>query len=290
VDLFGVSRSMLPDVRPSSGSFGIAELFGARVPIAGVTGDQQSALFGQACFEPGMTKNTYGTGSFVLMNTGSVAPAPPQGSLVTLACGTGAEPSYALEGAIFVTGAAIQWLRDGLGILGAASEAGPVASSVPDTGGVYFVPALTGLGSPYWDPYARGTIVGITRGTTRAHLVRAAVEAMAYQTRDVVDAMQRSAGVSVTDLRVDGGASVMDLLCQFQADQLGVTVRRPEVQETTALGAAFLAGLATGVWGSSDEVAKNWRLDRSFQPREADGSLYDGWRRAVERARGWAKE
>jgi len=291
--LFGVPPSVLPEVRPSSGSFGTAELYGARIPISGVAGDQQAALFGQACFEPGMTKNTYGTGSFVLMNTGDKAPAPPAGLLVTLACGHDGAVAYALEGSIFVTGAAIQWLRDGLGIIGSAAEAGPLAATVPDNGGVYFVPALTGLGSPYWDQYARGTIVGITRGTTRAHLARAAVEAMAYQTRDIVEAMQREAGVSLTELRVDGGASVMDLLCRLQADQLGVTVRRPAVQETTALGAAFLAGLAEGVWSSTDELAKTWRLDEEFEPeldRTHADALYAGWQRAVERARDWARD
>ena len=291
--LFGdIPPSMLPEVRASSGRFGIASLFGANVPISGVAGDQQAALFGQGCFEPGMTKNTYGTGSFVLMNTGEVAPPPPEGLLVTLACGHGGAVAYALEGSIFITGAAIQWLRDELGIIGRASEAGPLASSVPDTGGVYFVPALTGLGSPYWDPYARGAIVGITRGTSRAHLARATVEAMAYQTRDVIDAMAREAGVRLQELRVDGGASVMDLLCRFQADQLGVVVRRPAVQETTALGAAFLAGLAEGVWSSTDELAKTWRLDAEFTPnpdRTHADALYADWQRAVERARAWAR-
>ncbi|MGZ4142358.1 MAG: glycerol kinase GlpK [Actinomycetota bacterium] len=290
LDLFGVPASLLPDVRPSSGRFGTGVLFGDEIPVSGVAGDQQAALFGQACFSPGMTKNTYGTGSFVLMNTGEVAPLPPEGLLVTLACGPEGAPAYAMEGSIFVTGAAIQWLRDGLGIISQASETGALAESVPDTGGVYFVPALTGLGSPYWDPYARGTIVGITRGTTRAHLARAAVEAMAYQTRDVVEAMAREADVRPAELRVDGGASVMDLLCRFQADQLGVLVRRPKVQETTALGAAFLAGLAEGVWSSTDELSKTWLLDREFEPHKADPSLYEGWKRAVERARGWARD
>ena len=294
LSLFGdLPSSMLPEVRPSSGDFGTADLLGARIPITGVAGDQQAALFGQACFGPGATKNTYGTGSFVLMNTGDTAPPPPEGLLVTLACGPDGAVAYAMEGAIFVTGAAIQWLRDGLGIIGAAPETGPLASTVGDTGGVYFVPALTGLGSPYWDPYARGAIIGITRGTTRAHIARAAVEAMAYQTRDVVDAMAREAGIKLTDLRVDGGASVMDLLCSIQADQLGVPVRRPAIQETTALGAAFLAGLATGVWSSTDELAKTWRLDKEFVPsddRTQADAAYAGWQRAVERARGWAAD
>jgi glycerol kinase len=292
---FGVPESLLPEVGPSSGRFGETDpdsFFGARIPVGGIAGDQQSALFGQACFEPGMTKNTYGTGSFVLMNTGEQAPPPPDGLLVTLAWGLGGKVAYALEGSIFVTGAAIQWLRDGLGIIKTASETGPLAESVPDTGGVYFVPALTGLGSPYWDPYARGTIVGITRGTGRAHLARAAVEAMAYQTRDVVETMAREADVRLKELRVDGGAAVMDLLCRFQADQLGVVVRRPAFAETTGLGAAFLAGLAEGVWSSTDEIAKTWQLDAQFSPRmdpaERD-RLYEGWKRAVERARGPAR-
>jgi glycerol kinase len=288
-ELFSVPSSLLPDVLPSSGPFGTAVLFDDEIPVSGVAGDQQAALFGQACFEPGMTKNTYGTGSFVLMNTGDVAPAPPEGLLVTIACGPEGRPAYAMEGSIFVTGAAIQWLRDGLGIIAQAAETGPLAESVPDNGGVYFVPALTGLGSPYWDPYARGTIVGITRGTTRAHLARAAVEAMAYQTRDVVEAMQREAGVQLAELRVDGGASVMNLLCQFQADQLGVTVRRPQVQETTALGAAFLAGLAVGVWSSTEELSKTWRIDEEFTPSGTREESYDDWKRAVERARAWAR-
>jgi glycerol kinase len=292
---FTIPRAILPDVLPSSGRFGETDpeaFFRASVAISGVGGDQQSALFGQACFEPGMTKNTYGTGSFVLMNLGEQAPTPPDGLLVTLACSTTDRPVYALEGAIFVTGAAIQWLRDGLGIISKASEVGPLAESVPDTDDVYFVPALTGLGSPYWDPYARGTIVGLTRGTTKAHLARAAVEAMAYQTRDVVETMSREAGVALTELRVDGGAAVMDFLCRFQADQLGVTVRRPAVAETTGLGAAFLAGLARGVWSSTDEIAKTWRLDAGFAPggnQEHRERVYAGWKKAVERARGWAR-
>jgi glycerol kinase len=288
--LFNVPRPLLPDVRPSSGRFGTGVLFQDEIPVSGVAGDQQAALFGQACFEPGMTKNTYGTGSFVLMNVGDTAPPPPDGLLVTIACGPGGHRVYAMEGSIFVTGAAIQWLRDGLGIISQASETQDLATSVPDTGGVYFVPALTGLGSPRWDPYARGTIVGITRGTTRAHLARAAIEAIAYQTRDVVEAMARNAGVHPAELRVDGGASVMDLLCQFQADQLGVLVRRPQMQETTALGAAFLAGLAEGVWSSTDELQQTWRLDKEFHPSSPDPALYEGWTRALERARGWARD
>ena len=292
LERLAIPRALLPEVRPSSGELGVTDpesFLGAAVPVAGIAGDQQAALVGQACFEPGDAKNTYGTGSFVLLNTGRDAPRV-QGLLTTVAYSDAGGVRYALEGSIFVTGAAIQWLRDGLGLLDSAAEAGPLAGSVPDAGGVYFVPALVGLGAPWWDPYARGTIVGITRGTTRAHLVRAAIEAMAYQTRDVVDAMAGAARVA--SLRVDGGASAMDLLCQLQADLLGVPVRRPVVQETTAMGAAFLAGLGVGVWSSREEAAGAWELDREFVPdgeEEAEGR-YAGWRRAVERARGWEAE
>ncbi|MEY4175782.1 MAG: glycerol kinase, partial [Actinomycetota bacterium] len=295
-DLFGVPMSALPEVRPSSGRFGVtSDRCGipAGIPVSGIAGDQQAALFGQACFTPGSAKNTYGTGSFVLMNVGPECPPPAEGMLTTvawtLADGTVA---YALEGAIFVTGAAVQWLRDGLGVISSASEIGPLAASVTDTGGVFVVPAFTGLGSPWWDPFARGTIVGITRGTTRAHLARAVVEAMAYQTRDAVDAMTRAAGVAVRDLRVDGGASVMDPMLQFQADQLGVTVLRPKDQETTALGAAYLAGLAEGLWASPDDIVAEWQVDAVFEP-EPDRTLADlghqAWLRAVERSREWAE-
>jgi len=293
-DLFSVPRSCLPEVRPSSGRLGLTRpdaAAGMTVPVAGVAGDQQAALFGQACFSPGMTKNTYGTGSFVLMNLGPVLPEPVEGLLTTVAwslAGSGA--TYALEGAIFSTGSAIQWLRDGLGIIDSAAECGPLAASVPDTEGVYLVPAFTGLGSPHWDPYARGAVLGLTRGVGRAHLARAAVEAMAHQTADVVEAMEAAGGTRISELRADGGAAVMDLLCQFQADLLRVPVRRPAVAETTALGAAYLAGLAEGLWGSLEDVAAHWLLDAEFTPamseREA-GRRQDAWRRAVERARGW---
>lgn len=294
-DLLGVPLTALPRVLPSSGRFGVtSERCGvpAGIPISGIAGDQQAALFGQACVQPGMAKNTYGTGSFVLMNVGATCPAPADGVLTsvawTLADGTVA---YALEGAIFVTGAAVQWLRDGLGVIGSAAEVEPLAFSVADNGGVFLVPAFTGLGSPWWDPYARGTIVGITRGSTKAHLARAVVEAMAYQTRDAVHAMATAAGVEVHDLRVDGGASVMDEMLQLQADQLGVSVRRPKVQETTALGAAFLAGLAEGVWASLDDVSAEWSLDAEFLPNP-DRTFIDlahrSWLRAVERSRSWA--
>jgi glycerol kinase len=294
-ELLHVPIGSLPDARPSSGRFGLtSERCGAPagIPVSGVAGDQQAALFGQACFEPGMAKNTYGTGSFVLLNVGGTCPPPTEGMLTTiaweLADGTVA---YALEGAIFVTGAAIQWLRDGLRIIDESSEIGPLAATVDDTGGVYVVPAFTGLGSPWWDPYARGTIIGITRGTNRGHVARAVIESMAYQTRDVVDAMVAASGTPITDLRVDGGASVMDQLLQFQADQLGATVRRPADQETTALGAAFLAGLAEGVWPDLDAIRDTWQLDATFEP-EPDRTFTDlahtQWLRAVERSRSWA--
>jgi glycerol kinase len=288
-DLFGVPMSCLPEVRPSSGRFGATR---DGVPVSGIAGDQQAALFGQACFMPGMAKNTYGTGSFVLMNVGARCPDPVEGLLTTvgweLADG---EPVYALEGAIFVTGAAVQWLRDGLRIIDDAAEIETLAAQVNDTEGVFVVPAFTGLGSPWWDPYARGTIVGLTRGTGRAHLARAVLEAMAYQTRDVIEAMTSASGHDVVGLRADGGASANDLMLQLQADQLQAPVRRPAVQETTALGAAYLAGLAEGVWSSPDEVAAHWRLDAEFKPA-IPGSVADArhasWRRAVERSRGWA--
>jgi glycerol kinase len=293
--LFGVPMDALPEVRPSSGRFGTVQcglpgLDG--VPISGVAGDQQAALFGQACVEVGMTKNTYGTGSFVLMNVGDTCPPPVEGLLTTVAwqLAESGPATYAYEGAIFVTGAAIQWLRDGLGVINDAAETGPLAASIDDTEGVVVVPAFTGLGSPWWDPYARGTIVGITRGTTKAHLARAIVEAMAYQTRDVVDAMSAASGQQVRALRADGGASVMDLLLQLQADQLQVPVARPVVQETTALGAAYLAGLAEGVWASVDELATHWHLDAEFAPAVPAGvadAKYAQWQRAVERARAW---
>ena len=296
--MFGVPRRALPEIRPSSGRFGLTSGdvgVPAGIPVSGVAGDQQSALFGQACFEPGMTKNTYGTGSFVLMNVGSTCPEPVDGLLTTVAWSLGSvDPSsttYALEGAIFSTGSAIQWLRDGLGIIDDAAETGPLAESVPDTGGVFLVPAFTGLGSPWWDPYARGAVVGITRGTTRAHLARATVESMVFQTRDVVDAMSAASGHEITELRADGGASVMPLLLQLQADQLGVPVSRPALQESTALGAAYLAGLAEGVWSSTDDVTANWHLDVQCTPaadRSAADVAHATWLRAVERSRGWA--
>jgi glycerol kinase len=293
LEALGVPRSMLPEVRPSSGVFGETDpdsFFGVRVPIGGVAGDQQAALFGQACYTEGMTKNTYGTGSFVLMNTGSRAVQSGSGMLTTIAWGLPEGVTYALEGSIFITGAAIQWLRDGLKIISNAAETGPIAELASDSGGLYFVPAFVGLGAPYWDPYARGMIIGITRGSTREQLVRATMESMAYQTRDVMEAMESDCGMGVTSLRVDGGASVMDVLCQFQADQLGCEVQRPVVPETTALGAAYLAGLAVGYWSGLEEIEEIWQAERSFRPpadRGSPDSLYRGWRRAVERARSW---
>ncbi len=295
-DAIGVPIDALPAVRPSSGRFGVtvAESGVAEgIPISGVAGDQQAALFGQACFEPGMAKNTYGTGSFVLLNVGGDCPPVTEGMLTTIAwdLGDGA-PTYALEGSIFVTGAAIQWLRDGLGIISSAPEIGPLAATVDDNGGVVIVPAFTGLGSPWWDPHARGTICGLTRGSTAAHIARATIESMAFQTRDVIDAMTAASGVEFNDLRVDGGASVMDFLLQFQADQLGSTVRRPVDHETTALGAARLAGLAEGVWGSLEELSNDWQLEAEFSP-EPDRTMtdlaYQQWRRAVKRSLDWAE-
>jgi glycerol kinase len=294
--VFGVPRSCLPRVGASSGRFGMTDpdaAAGLRVPVSGIAGDQQAALFGQACFEPGMTKNTYGTGSFVLMNLGPTHPEPVDGLLTTVAWSIGDAVTYAMEGAIFVTGAAIQWLRDGLGLITDAAETGALAASVPDTGGVVFVPAFTGLGSPWWDPYARGTVLGVTRGTNRAHIARAVVEAMAWQTRDVVDAIAAASGLTVTELRADGGASVMDLLCQLQADVLGVAVSRPVVKETTALGAAYLAGIAEDVWPTPAAAAGAWAEEAAFAPAVPTEELeqrHREWCRGLERARGWARE
>jgi glycerol kinase len=297
LDLFGVPAHALPEVRPSSGRFGRSvEGSGlpAGVPVSGVAGDQQAALFGQACLEPGMTKNTYGTGSFVLMNVGDTCPEPVDGLLTTvgwtLADGSRA---YALEGAIFVTGAAVQWLRDGLGVIDEAAEISALAATVDDSGGCVIVPAFTGLGSPWWDPYARGTVAGITRGTTRAHLARAVLDSIALQTRDVVQAMSECSGHPIRGLKADGGASASDLLLQLQADHLGVPVSRPRIQETTALGAAYLAGLAEGVWSSPHEITANWHLDATFEPGGDEAALEAQqvlWSRALERARHWATD
>ncbi len=292
-DLFRVPLTNLPEVRDSSGAISKSDpdaFLGIDAPITGIAGDQQAALFGQACTAVGMAKNTYGTGSFVLVQTGADRVPSKSGMLTTVAWRRAGRLSYALEGAIFVTGAALQWLRDGLGIIANVSEAGPIASSIPHADGVFMVPAFVGLGAPYWDPYARGTIVGLTRGSGRAHLVRAAVEAMAYQTRDVVEAMQGDTGRPLTELRVDGGASVMDVLCQFQADLIGIPVSRPRQTETTALGAAFLAGLGAGAWTDAD-LTGLWKLDRDFEPaisRDEADALQAQWRRAVERSRNWS--
>ncbi|HET9591944.1 MAG TPA: FGGY-family carbohydrate kinase [Solirubrobacterales bacterium] len=288
--LLGVDQGTLPEPVPSSEVYGTTSVFGGEVPVAGVAGDQQAALFGQACHLPGMAKNTYGTGSFVLLNSGPEVPSAPEGLLATVAASSGEEVAYALEAAIFVTGAAVQWLRDGLGIIEAAGETEALAASLDSNDGVYFVPALTGLGSPYWDPYARGTIVGLTRGSGRAHLARAALEAIAYETVDAVRAQEAACGERLELLRADGGATVNRWLMQFQADVLGAPVSVPEIAETTALGAAYLAGIATGVW-SLDQVGQMWREADRYEPRMAEAQrqgLLADWGRAVERSRGWA--
>jgi len=289
LELFGISRSMLPRLVPSSGEVGRTVRQGAlpaEVPICGIAGDQQAALFGQTCFRPGSIKNTYGTGSFILLNTGAARPFSDHGLITTIACGPGGEPVYALEGAVFASGAAIQWLRDGLGILASAPESEQMAASVPDNGGVYFVPALAGLGAPHWDQDARGCIFGLTRGTTSCHLVRAALEAMCYQTRDVLDAMRKDTGLEIDSIRVDGGAAANNFLCQFQADILGVEVVRPTQVETTSLGAAYLAGLAAGYWENARDISACWQLERAFYPSmpcSRAQSLYNGWLEAVRR-------
>ncbi|SDG84545.1 glycerol kinase [Sinosporangium album] len=291
-ELFNVPLRALPEIVPSYGEAGRTDpsaFLGLDLPVSGIAGDQQAALFGQGCFSPGDVKCTYGTGSFVLINTGERIVRSDAGLLTTVAWQKpSGELTYALEGAIFVTGAAVQWLRDGLGLLGTAPESEAVARSVPDSGGVVFVPALTGLGAPHWDPSARGAIVGLTRGTTRAHLVRATLEAIAFEVRDVVEVMTGAAGLDVPTLKADGGASANDLLMQMQADQLATPVERPVVHDTTALGAAFLAGLGTGLWSSPEELARTWRLDRRFEPGERDDAAYKHWLRAVERAKHWA--
>jgi glycerol kinase len=294
--LFGVPPHALPEVVPSTGLIGHTDpgaFLGLAVPIAGIAGDQQAALFGQACFAPGAVKCTYGTGSFVLVNTGSQVVRSDAGLLSTVAwLSASGELTYALEGSVFVTGAAIQWLRDGLGLLDNAGQSEALARSVPDAGGVVFVPALTGLGAPDWDPMARGAIFGLTRGSTRAHLIRAALEAIAFEVRDVVDVMAAEAGAQAADagmaLRVDGGASANDLLMQLQADQIQRPVERPVVAETTALGAAFLAGLATGVWSSPAELEAIWKLDRRFEPGPRDEAAHAAWRSAISQTKGWA--
>jgi glycerol kinase len=288
--LLGVDPARLPEALPSACVYGTTAEFGGNVPVAGIAGDQQAALFGQACFEPGSAKNTYGTGSFVLLNTGERAPEPVAGLLTTLACATDERADYALEASIFVTGAAVQWLRDGLGAIEEAAETEALAASLEGNEGVYFVPALTGLGSPHWDPYARGTIVGLTRGSGRAHLARAALEAIAYQTVDAVRAQEAASGERLAVLKADGGAVSNAWLMQFQADVLDAEVIIPEVAETTALGAAYLAGIATGLW-SRDRVEEMWREAARYEPRMGEderATLLAGWHRALQRSRGWA--
>jgi glycerol kinase len=291
--LFNVPRSVLPRIAASSEILGEAVDGLAGLPIAGVAGDQQAALFGQACLKPGMVKNTYGTGCFMLMQTGTKPVASKNNLLTTIAWRLGNQLEYALEGSVFIAGAAVQWLRDGLGIIKTSAEVEALAAQVEDNGGVYLVPAFAGLGAPHWDAYARGTIVGLTRGSTAGHIARATLESMAYQSADLVHAMEADAGLPLTELRVDGGASVNNGLMQFQCDLLNVGVVRPRVSETTALGAAYLAGLATGVWKNKDEIASHWDAERRFEPRLSDDKrrqLVAGWTKAVGRAKSWASE
>ena len=288
---FGIPHALLPEVRPSSGDFGATapEMFGAPIPVGGVAGDQQSALFGQGCFAAGDAKNTYGTGCFMLMNTGHRRVPSQNGLLTTIAWGLGGDVSYALEGSVFTAGAAIQWLRDELGLLAKASDSEAMARAVPDTNGCYVVPAFTGLGAPYWDQYARGAVLGLTRGVNKNHVVRATLESLAYQTADVLDAMEKDAAISLNALRVDGGASANDFLMQFQSDVIGVAVERPDCIETTALGAARLAGLSAGVWRGLDDLKSQTGAMRRFEPSvdpAARAAALDGWHRAVARVRG----
>jgi glycerol kinase len=284
---------MLPEVRPSSAVYGrVSTTLGVGdVPIAGIAGDQQAALFGQMCLSPGMTKNTYGTGCFLLQNTGERPAVSRNRLLSTVAWQIGGKTMYALEGSVFIGGAVVQWLRDGLGLITKSSDVGALATSVADNGGIYLVPAFAGLGAPHWDPYARGIIVGITRGTTAGHIARAAVESIAFQVADLLSAVKDDAGIDLTELRVDGGAAANDGLLQFQADLLGVTVVRPRVTETTALGAAYLAGLAVGFWDSMDTLAHHWRIDRRFEPSHPashSAARRAEWREALGRSKGWA--
>ena len=295
LELFGIPKPMMPQVLPSSGLFGYTapELLGGSVAIAGVAGDQQAALFGQCCFEAGEVKNTYGTGGFMLMNTGTKPVFSQNGLLTSIAWSMGGKTCYALEGSVFICGAAVQWLRDGLGLIAGAAESEQIAASIPDSDGVYFVPAFVGLGAPYWDAYARGALFGLTRATGRAHVVRAVLESMAYQTVDVLELMQKEAGVSLTSLRVDGGACANNLLLDFQADISGLPIIRPACIETTALGAANLAGLAVGVFGSADQIAQKWRVERRFDPHMNSSERVQrmtGWHKAVSRTLGWAQD
>ena len=288
--LFHVPRSMLPEVRSSSEVYGDAEIFSGKIPIAGIAGDQQSALFGQVCTQPGMVKNTYGTGCFMLMHTGAKPIVSKKNLLTTVAWRLGGRTEFALEGSIFIAGAVVQWLRDGLGIIKSSAEVEALAASVKDTHGVYLVPAFAGLGAPHWDQYARGILAGLTRGTTKAHIARAALEGIAYQVADVLHAMESDAGIRLKELRVDGGACANDLLMQFQADLLGVPVVRPKVPETTALGAAYLAGLAVGFWKDRKEIAQQWQVDRRFSPAmktAARKKLLAGWAKALSRSKAW---
>ena len=289
--ILDVPRSVLPEVVASSGVCGAAHIGGHDIPIAGIAGDQQAALFGQGCVSPGLAKNTYGTGCFLLLNTGGTAVASRNNLVTTVAWKRDGRIDYALEGSVFIGGAVVQWLRDGLQIVRSASEIEALAASVPDNGGVYLVPAFAGLGAPHWDAYARGAMFGLTRGSTRAHIARAALEGIAFQSAEILRAMERDAGITLSELRVDGGAAANNLLMQFQADLLGVPVVRPKVLETTALGAAYLAGLAVGYWESTDDIARNIRIDRRFEPsmpRERAGELVAEWDKAVARSKGWS--
>ena len=285
-----VPRAMMPEPRPSSEVYGETTLLGGSLKIAGDAGDQQAATFGQACFEPGMAKQTYGTGAFMLINTGEEAVPSKNGLLTTVAWGYDGKVTYALEGSVFIAGAAVQWIRDGLRVITNSADVEKLAGKVADTEGVYMVPAFVGLGAPYWDQYARGAIVGLTRGSTIEHIARATVDSMAYQTREVLEAMEADSGVKLTELKVDGGAVVNNDLMQFQADILGVPVERPQVAETTALGAAYLAGLAVGFWKDTNDVTNNWALDRRFEPQMDEAKrekLFNGWKKAVQRALDW---
>ena len=289
LSIFNIPGEILPEVRQSSQVYGntIDELFGAEIPISGIAGDQQAALFGQLCFQEGMVKNTYGTGCFMLMNTGEKIVKSHNGLITTIAWGINGKVEYALEGSIFVAGASIQWLRDELKIIHDSADSEYFANKVSDTKGVYVVPAFTGLGAPYWDMYARGAIVGLTRGAGRNHIIRATLESIAYQTKDVIDAMIDDSKINLTVLKVDGGASANNFLMQFQSDILNVNIERPDITETTALGAAYLAGLAVGFWKSKGEVIQNWSMNRKFKPEMNDderNKLYSGWKKAVERA------
>ena len=285
-----VPRAMMPEPRPSSEVYGETTLLGGSLKIAGDAGDQQAATFGQACFEPGMAKQTYGTGAFMLINTGEEAVPSKNGLLTTVAWGYDGKVTYALEGSVFIAGAAVQWIRDGLKVITNSADVEKLAGKVADTEGVYMVPAFVGLGAPYWDQYARGAIVGLTRGSTIEHIARATVDSMAYQTREVLEAMEADSGVKLTELKVDGGAVVNNDLMQFQADILGVPVERPQVAETTALGAAYLAGLAVGFWKDTTDVTNNWALDRRFEPNMDEAKrekLFKGWKKAVQRSLDW---